>query len=197
MVSHTRLLPRVGAVAAALSLTFAAAPANAADVITPIGVNYGSTPYTFTIGQSSFTFSGTGDIFGPTAISTGGTGMVNTIFGSPTTYFVDRGTVTFGPGQQYGSFPTATPIRFSNGDNFFGLSATLNGSTIYGYAFATNTILNSIGFNTTPGGSITATTAIPSAVPEPATWMMMLIGFGAVGASMRFRRRRSGTLAAA
>jgi len=30
-----------------------------------------------------------------------------------------------------------------------------------------------------------------AAVPEPATWMMMLLGFGAIGASMRFRRRRN------
>lgn len=30
-----------------------------------------------------------------------------------------------------------------------------------------------------------------SAVPEPATWGMMLIGFGLVGASLRYRLRRS------
>lgn len=28
-------------------------------------------------------------------------------------------------------------------------------------------------------------------VPEPATWAMMLIGFGAIGASMRWKRRRT------
>jgi len=33
-------------------------------------------------------------------------------------------------------------------------------------------------------------TAIP-AVPEPATWAMMLLGFGAVGASLRRRNRRT------
>lgn len=27
-------------------------------------------------------------------------------------------------------------------------------------------------------------------VPEPATWAMMLIGLGAVGISLRFRRKR-------
>jgi hypothetical protein len=28
-----------------------------------------------------------------------------------------------------------------------------------------------------------------SAVPEPATWAMMLVGFGAIGAAARSRRR--------
>ena len=32
-----------------------------------------------------------------------------------------------------------------------------------------------------------------NAVPEPATWAMMLMGFGAAGFAMRRRRRQSGT----
>lgn len=34
-------------------------------------------------------------------------------------------------------------------------------------------------------------TAVTGAVPEPGTWAMMLLGFGAIGASMRRRRRVS------
>jgi hypothetical protein len=34
-----------------------------------------------------------------------------------------------------------------------------------------------------------------SSAPEPATWAMMLIGVGALGASMRTRRRTSAALA--
>ena len=33
------------------------------------------------------------------------------------------------------------------------------------------------------------------AVPEPATWLMMLLGFGLIGGTMRFRRRRTGPIA--
>ncbi len=33
------------------------------------------------------------------------------------------------------------------------------------------------------------TTATVGAVPEPATWAMMLVGFGMMGATMRYRRR--------
>ena len=181
----------------AMSTAFAAAPAAAQVSVTPIGVDFASTAYTFTFGQSTFTFTGTGDPFGPLAISTGGTGQVNSFFGSPTTNFADRGTVTFGPDMQYSSFSTPTPIRFSNGDNLIGLSATSGGDTFFGFAFTTNSVLNSIGFATAPGATVTATTAITAAVPEPATWAMMLIGFGAMGVSMRRRRRTQNQLQAA
>ena len=38
--------------------------------------------------------------------------------------------------------------------------------------------------------------AIPlnTAVPEPATWALMLLGFGGIGVAMRRGRRRSSTL---
>ena len=42
----------------------------------------------------------------------------------------------------------------------------------------------------TGGGSFAGTvTILAAAVPEPATWAMMLLGFGAIGLSMRKRRR--------
>lgn len=38
---------------------------------------------------------------------------------------------------------------------------------------------------------------VGSAVPEPATWALLILGFGGVGAAMRHRRRREGQTAAA
>ena len=40
--------------------------------------------------------------------------------------------------------------------------------------------------------SITITRVVPGAVPEPATWAMMLVGFGAIGFTLR-RRSAAGT----
>jgi hypothetical protein len=55
-----------------------------------------------------------------------------------------------------------------------------------GFNFATNAVtLNSGG--ATVRGALTANVA--AAVPEPGTWGLMLLGFGAVGAAMRRQRR--------
>ena len=60
----------------------------------------------------------------------------------------------------------------------------------------------SIDFGGTAGqtgyDNITFGSATPGgAVPEPGTWAMMLMGFGAVGFAMRRRRSTSGALQAA
>ena len=39
--------------------------------------------------------------------------------------------------------------------------------------------------------------AAASAVPEPATWLVMLVGFGAIGYGLRRTRRQAGTWAPA
>lgn len=45
-------------------------------------------------------------------------------------------------------------------------------------------------FSTNGGQAIFAYNAVSSAVPEPATWAMMLLGFGFVGGVMRSAKRR-------
>ena len=49
------------------------------------------------------------------------------------------------------------------------------GGQLYGVAIA--------GERTVGGGN--------GAVPEPATWAMMLVGFGAIGGALRYRRRKT------
>ncbi len=64
----------------------------------------------------------------------------------------------------------------------FSTTATATGaSTLLAFNFR-----NDPSFFTLDNVSVTA---VNGAVPEPATWAMMLIGFGAIGASMRRRRR--------
>lgn len=164
-------------------------PAMAARTIFNIGADFSTNPYTFAFDGGKFTFTGTGDIFAPTAVSSGGTGEFNTIFGTPTSDFVNRGKVTFGPADQYSAFANPTAIFASNGDNFIGLEAMSGGKTYYGYAFTTNDVLNTIGFEGVAGRAVTATTAL--AVPEAANWMMMIAGFGAIGAVLRRRRDKA------
>jgi hypothetical protein len=61
----------------------------------------------------------------------------------------------------------------------------LNSITIQGGA--NNAAQDELGFQ---GFLITVTSAETSAVPEPATWAMMLFGFGVIGGATRYRRRK-------
>ena len=58
--------------------------------------------------------------------------------------------------------------------------------------------LSATGFDSTPGlfrfstqggGNLVTFSATTTAVPEPATWALMLLGFGGIGMAMRRRRR--------
>jgi hypothetical protein len=71
----------------------------------------------------------------------------------------------------------------TNGQNKFAFQA-INGQSIAGLSFTVNGpgVSNVSQIRISPA-------AAEGAVPEPATWAMMLVGFGAVGFSMRRRRR--------
>ena len=111
----------------------------------------------------------------------------------------------FGPGA--GSF-----VFTSNGTNdpfTFNANGARNIDVTSGFLVGTNVLLlimndtgTGISGNLTNGPNgpagptgyglaATLTFNAPAGVPEPATWVMMLLGFGAVGASLRFRRARS------
>ncbi|MEO7411467.1 MAG: choice-of-anchor P family protein [Sphingomicrobium sp.] len=100
--------------------------------------------------------------------------------------------------------PAPNTILFSGG----GLSIILNEQILSASGITTNAI--NIGFTNfllgtgLQNGNIifaqtqaSAVAGVNGAVPEPATWAMMLIGFGAVGVSMRRRKKLQGLLQAA
>lgn len=48
-----------------------------------------------------------------------------------------------------------------------------------------------VDLNVEPANQIIATATSPGAVPEPATWAMMIMGFGMIGFGMRYSMRKS------
>ena len=87
----------------------------------------------------------------------------------------------FGPGNTL--LGTFNPLVSPNGGDFFGLTSTspiskINVSLPGGYAVIDNVRFAAFG-----------------AVPEPASWALMLLGFGAIGCALR--RRSGGALARA
>ena len=181
----------IGFLAACTAIGVAVAPASAVPIFVTADADLSLAPYTFAFGSSQFTFSGTGDIFNPVAVKTAGGAEVSSFGGflgipvSPTSYFVDRGTVTFGSGMNFAPFATTTTVPYSNGDNFIGLEATIGGQNFFGFAYTSDTTFNGFGFETSPDTPITA--SINLGVPEPASWAMFIGGFGLIGATMRRR----------
>lgn len=126
----------------------------------------------------------------PTLVQTSGTAAV-TAFGGflgiplePSTFFTRANVVvnaSIFPG--FAQFPEAARIPSSISPGDLGLRLTLNGEDSFGYARITGPRIT-VAFNTNPGQSITAGT-----VPEPATWAMMIGGFGMIGAVARRRAR--------
>ena len=79
-------------------------------------------------------------------------------------------------------FPAATSGSYTN--VFTGLSSTNVNGIKSGLAYIN---IHNVNF---PGGEIRGNlAAVAGAVPETATWGMMIAGFGVVGAAMRQRRR--------
>lgn len=188
---------RVGLYLSGMSLAFGftlmAAPSSAAPMITAVGTDVSTSPFSFSYLGSTFTIS-KGDGFGSLiSVSTAGSAAVRTVFGSPSTDFTDRGVPLYDANTLggYGSFPVTTPVGASNGANFLGLRVTSAGQSFYGFLYTTNANVNSYGFESLANTGITATTTVPAAVPEPATWALMILGFGAIGYAMRRGQRET------
>ncbi|MFD1786267.1 PEPxxWA-CTERM sorting domain-containing protein [Sphingomonas floccifaciens] len=107
-------------------------------------------------------------------------------------------------GLNYGNFPGGVTANVTNLTNSTGTLNFFNaGSTIFSFdisnfgAMGTSatTVSNATNFTYGDGTRIGITAgsegriSVAAAVPEPATWAMMLIGFGAIGATMRRRKQ--------
>ncbi len=76
--------------------------------------------------------------------------------------------------------PVGTPNFIPSGYSF-SRTVTLGAGDLYGFAF---------GPGQNPDHDLTAFNfSVQSGVPEPATWMMMMVGFGAIGTAVRRRAR--------
>ncbi len=177
---------RTTLVATAFLLAASALPASAS-IVGGGNIDLTNGPFTFgPVAGNQFTLSyPSSGFFADTFISTTGSAQVSSVFGQPSVDFTDGrgGDVVYGPGQfgAYSSFPTATDIPFSSTDSFLGLRYTVGNDTFYGYARFAGGDLESYGFETTPNTAIDASAAIASAVPEPSTWAMLILGFAGLG----------------
>ena len=172
-----------------------------------------TTPTTFTFGGNSFTFDYdpvAAAAFDPNtySVQTGGTAQTSAFGGflgiplEPSLFFTSDNVFIDGSlFPSYASFPTLTEIPFSLtpgdlalryfvGDDAFYGYARLNGNGTLDFAFQNQA---NVGLNA--GAAITGPLAAP--VPEPGTWAMMLVGFGAIGFAMRRRTRATARLALA
>lgn len=166
------------AAGSAMALTVAASPANAAAVISGNGFWGASTPST-AYSAPNTTFAFTFQL--PNPLDSNPTSSISNFF-----YFLN--------GSLVGSTPNAVQF-YSIGDmglfdlifddatvSFYGADIATNGYTPGN--FGAEAAINA--GNVIGNGSVSLSI---TAVPEPATWVMMIGGFGMAGAAMRRKNR--------
>lgn len=138
-------------------------PAAAGGVVTVGGIttiNYGQNPI------SSPTFTGSFSLNNPVS------GLYSIVIATSTPGVTFDGATLTGMGNTYtlGLFPDDTSLK---------LFPTLIDAGDYMFSFAGHS---------SSSGTLTGNVTISAAVPEPGTWAMMLLGFGAIGLTIRRRR---------
>ena len=89
-----------------------------------------------------------------------------------------------------------TSVVINNGFNDFvvttnegpGQTGSISNVPIFAGVLNTITVMGTTHGQATYGGSATF---VPDAIPEASTWAMMMIGFGGIGGTIRYRRRKS------
>lgn len=179
---------------AIIAATSAVAPASAEVKTVGLGgVSFYDTPYTYDFGGGNsvtFTTVDKGFSFAPAGVSTGGSTQIASLGApfydpaQPTSYFSNRGG-SIGPDTlaQYVGYSAPAAIAYSISDSIIGLRFDLGQGYQYGYAQIAGSTLQGFRFETTPGLGVNI-----AAVPEPASWALLISGFGIIGLAMRRRR---------
>lgn len=143
-----------------------------------------------------------GSVFGGTFLAAGPTvgqpailtftapvSYLSFLWGSPDTYNALTITTNLGAILNFTASGMGFPV--TNGNQSFSQYVQFSGTGGH--------LISSATFNNVPTTDAfeSANFSVTAAVPEPATWAMMLIGFGAVGATMRRRRRTASPLLSA
>ena len=109
----------------------------------------------------------------------GGDALVNSFLGQPTAF--REGALIGATGYGFSALPAPTGIPYSIAEDSVGLAFSLPDGIHYGFVTTLGPELVLYGYNTTPGAFVTV------GVPEPATWVMLIIGAGVCGAMARKR----------
>jgi len=197
---------------AGIGLAVAAAPAQAAIVVCAQGSSCVSD--TTNVNLDAFTnagtVTGTVGIGGPQVTFTSTQGNLSTNPGAATVFTADGSlltnltfTILSGFSAAEFNLENGDPSSFlvtltdSGGDTFSETLSKLNGSNIFNILAPAGTTYTSATFTSTGGGFADLKqlrVTLATAVPEPATWAMILLGFGGIGVAMRRRRSGRGAL---
>ncbi len=155
------------------------ARAEAKNIVLFPDADFSSTPYTISLGggTATYTFTYINDGLTADAVSTGGDALVNSFVGVPIPF--ELGTPIGGNGyDSFTAFPSPTGILYSIAEDSIGIQFQLPDGVHFGYVTTLGPEVIQYGYNDTPGASI----GTGAAAPEPATWVMLVVGLGVLGA---------------
>lgn len=189
---------------AAVGLAAVAAPAQASIVVCAQGASCLSGTTNVNLGSftNASTVTGNVGIGGPLVTFSSTQGSLSTNSGAATVFTANGDPLSNLTFSILSGFTAAefnlengSPSSFlvnltdSAGDTFSQTLTKLNGSNIFNIVAPTGTTYTSATFSSTGGGFTDLkqlrVTLAAGAVPEPATWAMMLLGFVGIGAAMR------------